>query len=263
MNVYLFELKALLKNTLIWTASLLGVLLILMLGIYPLFERSADDILRMLRGFPPQFSALFGLGSFSVFSIGGFFGFSFGYIGLVGAIMAAAIALASFSREKRVKCTDFLLVKPMSRQSIFAAKLAAGAALLLAANTPYIACCLSIFYRGGVKIKEALPASLSLLLTQAVFFALGALYAVAGRRVRSVSGIAVGFGFSGFLLSALVGILKENAVRFAAPLKYFDPADVFRLGRFDAPYARTGAAVIAACLLVSFVLFCQKDTHAA
>lgn len=262
MNVYLFELKALLKSAVIWTVVLLCVLLVFMVGIYPMFAENTDDILRMLSGFPPQFTAAFGLDLFSMFSFGGFFGFSFGYIGLVGAIMAAAISLALFSREKRAKCTDFLLTKPVSRPRIAAAKFAAGATALLAANALYIVCCLLILHGGGIERKDALFASLSMLLTQAVFFSMGALYAIVSRKVRSVSGVAVSFGFSGFILSALVSILKEDAVRFAAPLKYFDPTDIFRLGGFDAPYAWTGAAVIVVCLLFSFLLFCQKDTQA-
>ena len=262
MNVYLFELKALLKNAILWTAALLGVLLAFMLGFYPLFQKNLDDILRMLSGFPPQFSAAFGVDAVSIFSIGGFFGFSFEYVGLVGAIMAAATALASFSREKRSKCTDFLLTKPLGRQSVFAAKFAAGATVLLAANALYTACSVPILVRGGIAAPEAFSASLSLLLTQLVFFSMGMLYAVAGKKVRSVSGTAVGFGFSGFILSALVSILKEDAIRFVAPLKYYDPTDVFKLGGYDAPYAWTGAAVLVICLLFSFLSFCNKDAHA-
>ena len=262
MNVCLFELKAQGKSAALWAVSLIGVLLVFLLGIYPLFEENTQDILQMLSGFPPQFSEAFGMDVSSLFSLGGFYGFSFGYIGLIGAIMAAAAALSSFSREKRAKCTDFLLTKPLSRRKIFAGKLAAGAVILLAANVLYAACCIPILRDGGVPEKKALLACLSLLLTQAVFYAMAVLFATYSRKVRSVSGTAIGFGFAGFILSALVSILKEDAVRFVAPLKYFDPTDVFVSGGYDVPYAATGVAIILFCLLVSAVLFCQKDAHA-
>ena len=262
MKVCLFELKAQGKGAVLWAASLVGVLLAFLLGTYPLFQEDTQDILRMLSGFPPQFAAAFGMDVSSLFSLGGFYGFAFSYIGLIGAIMAAAGAPASFSREKRAKCTDFLLTKPIGRRKIFAAKLAAGAAILLAANALYAACCIPILRHGGVPGDKAALACLSLLLTQAVFYAMAVLFATCSRRVRSVSGTAIGFGFAGFILSALVGILKEDAVRFAAPLKYFDPADVFASGGYDAPYAATGAAIILVCLLLSAVLFCRKDARA-
>lgn len=133
---------------------------------------------------------------------------------------------------------------------------------MLATNVLYAACCIPILRDGGVPEKDAGLACLSLLLTQAVFYAMAVLFATWIRRVRSVSGTAIGFGFMGFILSALVSILKEDAVRFAAPLKYFDPTDVLVSGGYDVPYAATGGAIILVCLLISAVLFCRKDAHA-
>lgn len=65
MNVCLFELKAQGKSAALWVASLVGGLLAFLLEIYPLFEENTQDILRMLSGFPPQFTAAFGMDVFS------------------------------------------------------------------------------------------------------------------------------------------------------------------------------------------------------
>lgn len=262
MNLYRFELKAHLK-TLVWgTAGLLAALLVLLLGIYPVFESSLDSVLQIIRNFPPQFSAAFGLDIAALFSFGGFYSFCFSYLSLLGAIMAASLSLFSFSREKRAKCTDFLLTKPVSRQKVFVAKLFAGLTVLVLANAVYVPAALWAAARYNETGPSMVWGACALFFTQLVFFAAGALYAGAAKKVRSVAGAATAFGFVGFLLSALVNLLEEDAVRYLAPLKYFDPTDVFSTGGFAAPYAVTGVLVTLGCLLTAFVWFCHRDTHA-
>ena len=265
MNIFLFELKALRSSFIIWTFSILLVFFALMTGIYPAFLASANDVAKVFSNYPPEFMIAFGFDAASVFSFGGFFTFTYTYLALTGAIMASSLALSTFSREKRSKCVDFLLTKPIKRGSIFFYKFASGFLFLTAMNLLFLGIA-SLVFRGGRQEADIysrfLLAAVGLFLTQLVFYALGLTFAVFAKKIRSVSGIATAFGFSAFIISALQGILKEEALRYISPLKYFNPESVFQTGSYETKYALTGAVVFLLCLIISYVKFCRSDAHA-
>jgi len=263
MNIFFFELKAQAKSAAVWAVSLLGLFIAFGAAFFGPFIESRTAVEKALESLPPAFSLVFGIEMDTIFTFGGFYQFIYTYIGLVGAIMAASVGIAAFSREKRSKCSDFLLVKPVSRRGIFLAKLLACLALLAAVNILFVAA--SIFsYTGNGQDPSGLGtvvwASLSLLFLQVVFLALGTFAAVFSRKVRSVSGAAMALGFSGFLLMALQSLVKEDALRYLSPLTYFNPGTVFAQGQFEAPYAAAAALVVLACLALSYTRFCRSDT---
>ncbi|UOO38576.1 ABC transporter permease subunit [Oscillospiraceae bacterium CM] len=264
MNIYVFELKAQLKSFIIWTVSLLLVLLIFMSGLFPVFMDSKDAVIKAYNGFPPQFAAAFGIFVDQLFSYGGFFQFIYSYISVIGAIMASIFAIAAFSREKRSKCVDFLLTKPVTRDDIFGAKFLSGLTLLGVANILFVALSVLLYHSSntGGDTWRVIWASCALFFTQLVFYAIGTLYAVLARKVRSVSGIATALGFAGFILTALNNMLHEDFLHYFAPLIYFEPYTVFANGGFEVKYAVTAAVVFAACVVFSFVKYRSADTPA-
>ena len=265
MNIYSFEIKSQLKTFIIWTLSILVVFLLFMSGLFNVFMQSKDAISKVYSGLPPTFAAAFGIVISKLFSYGGFFQFIFSYIALIGAIMASSVSVAAFSREKRSKCVDFLLAKPVSRGRIFIAKLLSNLSLVLVTNILFVIVSMIVYSGNGqdpARTGRLILASCSLFLTQLVFISIGIIYATFAKKVRSVSGIATALGFGGFILSALVSILNEEAVRFVAPLMYFQPYPVFSTGRFETKYAVTAVVVIIVCTGLSYLKFCKTDTPA-
>ncbi len=262
MNVYRFELRAQMPGALSWTGGLLAVLAALMGAVYPVFAESADGMVRVIENFPKEFSAAFGLDLQAMFGYGGFYGFAFSYLSLLGAIMAVGLAAGSFAREKRSKCTDFLLTKPRSRPGLFLAKLAAGLSWLLFCNLLYTVLSLGLGLAAGAEFAPLLAASVVLLPTQLFFYAAGALTAVLAKRVRSVSALATAFGFGGFILTALVNLFEEEALRYVAPLKYYDPTPLFSGEGLALPYAATGAVLTVICLALAFWRYTGSDIAA-
>jgi ABC-2 type transport system permease protein len=265
MNIYLFEIKSQLKSFLIWTASIIAVYLVFMTGMFNVFLESKDAFEKAVAGFPPAFRAVFSLDIEKIFTFGGFYAFVFAYIALVGAIMAVALSVGVFSREKRSKCADFLLAKPVSRGAVYVSKLLAVITLLAAANILFIlvsAISFSGYPAAGTELKSVVWAAAALFFTQLVFMGIGTAYAVFTGKVRSVPGVATAFGFGGFILSALHGLLDKEAIRFIAPLEYFDTAAVFETGGYEMKYVLTAAAVTVICLAVSTVRFTGSDAPA-
>lgn len=265
MNVFRFELRRVWVGAAVWTLVILGLLGGLIIGALPAFLDSRAGVEAMLKNFPPAFAAAFGLQLDNLFSFGGFYSFGFLYYSLFGAIMAATIGLDLFSREKREKCMDFLLTKPRMRSRLFGEKLLAALTLLVASNVLFVAESLALYRAyspAPLQMGHALLASVSLICTELVLFAVAVFAAVFARKIRSVSGIATAIGFAGFLLSALHSLLEEEALRYITPFKYFDAAKAFFEGSFDAKYAVTGAALTIVLLVASYARYTRADIPA-
>lgn len=265
MNIYLFELKSQIKSFIIWTTGLVLFFLAFIGGIYPTFRSSADDIMKMLEGFPKVFTAIFGLEVSTMLSFSGFYSFTFVYIALLGAIMAVSVSVVTFAREKRSKCIDFILTKPIKREKIFISKLLSNITILLATNLFFVILSTVMFTASGqskTKLGAFILASASLLFTQLVFSALGIFFAVFAKKVRSVSGIATAFGFGAFILTALSNIIEKEAMHFIAPLKYFDPYALLINGSFEIRYVIFAALLTLTCIVLAFIKFCKSDTRA-
>lgn len=265
MNLIAYETKSSIKSSVIWTVSLLGTFLFLMLGAYPVYLGAKNDILSLLSNYPPEFTAAFGMNIEKLMSYGGFYSFTFTYIAVIGAIMAVALSLSIFAREKRSKCSDFLLTKPLSRESIFLQKFISCFSLITITNLIYLLCAV-IAYQTGTEKPVSLGifvlAMLGLYFTQLVFLAIGILYATVAKKVRSVAGIATAFGLGAFILSAMINILDKPYLEFLAPLKYFDPTNVFETGSYNLALVGFAVGLLIICIAIAFVKFCKSDAHA-
>lgn len=262
MNVFIFELRSVARTLLIWTAALTLLLTVMIGTVFPMYLDSRPALEKALAGFPPAFLSLFGFRAERIFTFGGFYAFAFLYLALIGAILAAQLALTVFARERRTFSEDFLYVKPRRRLSIFLAKLFACLAALGGVN---LICGAALIIVARQVVPDLPPDRalalnvLALPLTQLVFLAIGALYGALARHLRSVSGTAAAIGIAAFVSGSLVRLLDLQALRLLAPLDYFSPADVHERGGFDPAAAICGSLVIVAGLILAGWLAVRQD----
>lgn len=265
MNILAYECKSQLKSFLSWSVGLIGGFLLFVLAFYGAFMNAKTAVEQALASLPPAFAAVFGVEIEKMFTFGGFFQFAYTYISVAGAIMAAVTGVAVFSREKRNKCADFLLVKPIRRSAVFGWKLLACFTLLLAFNLLYTGAVLAAYAVNGAgedSYARVALASASLFFLQMVYLGLAVLVATLAKKVRSVSGTGMAMGFAGFLIMALYSLTEEEAVRWVSPLQYYIPSDVLSTGSFTAEYALAGAILAVVCLAIAFWRYCRSDAHA-
>ena len=265
MSIFAYECKSQLKSFISWTVGLVGGFLLFVAAFYGAFMESKAAVEQALSHLPPAFAAVFGVEVEKMFTFGGFFQFAYTYLSLAGAIMASVTGIAIFSREKRNKCADFLLVKPLRRSAIFGQKLLSAAALLTVFNVLYVAAVLAVYAGQGAGeegyARVALAGS-SLFFLQMVFLGAAVLFATLAAKVRSVSGAGMAMGFAGFLLMALHSLTEEEAVRWISPLEYFAPSQALATGAFEAKYALAGAALAVVCIAAAFWRYCKSDARA-
>ncbi len=262
MNIIKFEIKRQWLTLSLWTLLFVAVMLALFIGVYPLFRESLKDIMSVISSMPEEFLKAFSVDLNTMVDFSGFYEFSYAYLSLMGAIMAASFGLAIFAREKKVKCTDFLFTKPCSRQSIFISKYSTGLMLIIIFNVLYIA--ISCFY--GVKYDNSLNtmllASSMMFLTQLFFYHTAILVAIYLKKIRSVSNTATLLGFAGFIIVALNNVLEIEGLQYLSPLKYFDPIRFFGGVVSDWSVMIVGCVLLVLFIVIAFIRYVKQDVKA-
>lgn len=262
MNIYLFEIKNILKSWFWWTLSIIIVLLIFMISVYPVFQDGGEELIELFKNFPPEFLTAIGINLENLFSVEPFYAFSFIYLGLMSAIMAVAISVNVFSREKRNKCMDFILTKPIKRIKIYMCKLLTCLTALVLSNLIYILCTIVIFFIKEDNYKftfETLQLVFAPFFTQIVFMSFGIFISVMFRKIRSVSVIASSVGIIALILSTFMNLLEKEYLYFFAPLKYFDPSYIVNSGAFDTKLVIFAIILVLASMLLSMKKYCNED----
>ncbi len=261
MNIFLYELKANRKSTLIWTGALVA-LAILFMAMFPSISKEIDEFKKLLEGFPEGVRKALGIQVESIGSLNGFYSYVFLYITLCGAIQAMNLGISISSKEIREKTADFLLTKPVSRSKILGSKLLAALTLLLFTNIVYI---LSAILIANLAKEESfsltvfLLISLTLLFTQLMMFAIGIFIAVMFPKVKSVITVSLGVVFAFFLIGMVAA--TEEVSRYFTPFKYFDYTYIMKQERYEWSFLFVGLILITISLAVSYFIYNKKDIH--
>lgn len=264
MNMFLHELKAYRKSTIIWTCSLIGII-VLFLSMFPAFSREAETFKELLEGFPEPIRKAFGLSVESMSSILGFYSYTFLYITLCGAIQAMNLGTSIVSKEVREKTADFLLTKPVTRSQIMTSKLLAAFTSLVITNVAYLAASsimASIVKTEDYSYKIFFMISITLFFVQLIFLALGVIVSVLARKIKSVIPISLGTVFGFFIAGMLASVIGDEAVRYITPFKYFDTNYIIKNSGYEVTFIIVEIVFIIAAITASYIVYCKKDIHA-
>ena len=262
--MFLHELKAYRKSTIIWTCSLIAVI-VLFLSMFPAFSREAETFKELLEGFPEPIRKAFGLSVESMSSILGFYSYTFLYITLCGAIQAMNLGTSIISKEVREKTADFLLTKPVTRSQIMTSKLLAALTSLVITNVAYLAASsimASIVKTEDYSYKIFFMISITLFFVQLILLALGVIVSVLARKIKSVLPISLGTVFGFFIAGMLASTIGDEAVRYITPFKYFDTNYIIKNSGYEATFIIVEIVFIIAAITASYIVYCKKDIHA-
>lgn len=261
MNMFLHELKAYRKSTVIWTCSLIAVI-ILFLSMYPTFSKEVEAFKKLMEGFPEPVRKAFGLSVDSMSSILGFYAYTFLYITLCGAIQAMNIGTSILSKEVREKTADFLLSKPVSRIQIITAKLLAALTSLVITNAAYLMVASGM--AAVVKVEDFsykifFMLSITLFFVQLIFLSLGVLVSVMVPKIKSVLPISLGTVFAFFIFGMFASTTGDNAVRYITPFKYFDTNYIMKNSSYEVSFIILEIVFIIVAITASYFVYCKKD----
>ena len=263
MPVLRFELRRQLPSFLGTSALVAALLVALLVGLWPVFRDAQADVSAILASYPPEFLEAFGAGG-DVLSFTGFLTFIALYFELGAAIAGFGWGLATFGRERRDRCSDFLLAMPLARSSVFAQKLGcclAGVIVLTLASVVAATATARLSDIDADAARLAL-ATAGLGGVALVFMAAGSLAGTLAPRVRSVSAWATCAGVAGFVLGVLPELTGEDKLKALSPFSWFAPSGAMDNGSFDVGYLAAAGALALVLLAAAYVVYTRSDAHA-
>lgn len=261
MNVFLRELQAYRRSTIIWVVSLSTIVAVFM-GIYPAFSADVEGLMKVLENFPKAIQALVNISTETFFSVLGFYGYLLGFAVLAASIQAMNLGVGVISKENAGKTADFLLSKPIRRSRVITAKLAAALTAVLITNVVFIAASYLAVEAATSKsfsVETLLLMASTMLLVQLIFLALGALFSVTIPKIKSVVAVSLPTVFAFYIIGAIGDVLENVEVRWVSPFRYYDPAYIITNQGLETKFLVIEAVFVVAALVATYVIFVKKD----
>lgn len=267
MNIYLYEVKTYFKSIIIWSLSILGIMLMFM-SFYTSFASDAALMDKLLQNYPEELLKAFGMDSgLSISSILGYFAMIFLFVQLCAAIQSANYGFHLLSVEERELTADFLMSKPVSRRKIIISKfLAAFTSLTITNIFIWLGSFGSIFIFGGgntYSIKNLILLLLTTTLFQLFFLSVGMIISVSIKKVRSVLSFSMALSFSMYIFNALQSILGGKILGILSPFYHFEPAYILKNGQYNMPMVAISIIVIIVSLASSYILYLKRNILSA
>lgn len=263
MNIFFRELRANFRSLLIWS----GIVILLVVQAFTEFAVYAGDesMLAILDEMPPAMLDAFGMNTFNLTTVTGFFGVASAYFALLLTIAAIMWGSDIITKEERDKTVEFTLALPIRRARLITAK--TGAALtncIILALVAWGAILVSAAKYGPDSQFYTFVAIsiLSFFIMQMVFLAAGILLGSAIGRHKLANSAAVSLLLTTFFLSIAVGMnAKLSFLKILTPFKYFDPLTLLHESRLDITYVLLSAAIITVCMAGAYMAYGRRDMY--
>jgi len=262
MNIFMRELKAYRNATLIWIL-LLCTLVTVFLFMFPAFTKDVDASRAIMANFPVAMRDALDISLANFFTVYGFFAYIFTFATLAGAVQAMNLGVGIISKENSGKTVDFLLTKPISRFKVFISKLSASICLILITNiifslTSYIIA--NMVSTSGLDNKIFFLILLSFFLVQLLFLALGILFSVVIKKIKTPVAVTLPTVFGFFIIGMLGSIIGNDNIRYICPFKFYDLNFVIDNGSYEMNYLYIELVVVIVAIITSYLIYLRKDT---
>lgn len=264
MNVFMIEMKAHKKSLIIWCIAIL-----LMVGTgmskYKVFSTSGQSINDVMNELPKVLQSIFGIGVFDLSKASGFYGILFLYLVLMTTIHAAMLGANIVSKEERDKTTEFLMVKPISRDKIITAKLSAALVNIIVLNIVTLISSIVIvgYYGQGESVNSDIGLLMvGMFILQLIFMFIGTALAAVSKKPKTAPSVATGILLGAYLLSMVIDIDTElEILKYITPFKYFEAKNIISYGGLEPVFVILSIVIIAVLLRATYVFYRKRDLN--
>lgn len=231
MNIYWRELWAHLKSFLIWSGTMVFLILAGMMK-YSAFQKTGAALNEAFANMPPAVMKVMGIEpGQDLTSIGVFYSIFFLYFLLLMTVHSAMLGVSVMAWEERDKTADFLFARPIRRSQAITAKLLAALTYVVAYNLVTFATSALIvaqYNTSGVPLTRPIFTLTScLLVIQVLYLALGVLLGSLAPTADKASGLATALILGTFLLKVLIDLKEDlEVLTFLSPYRYFKAYDL-------------------------------------
>ncbi|MGS0972366.1 MAG: ABC transporter permease subunit [Candidatus Izemoplasmataceae bacterium] len=263
MNIFLFELKQLRFSIIIWSLSL-SVGLVFFMAFFPVFGSDAMAMEDLLAQYPEEFLAFFGMNSELPFTeLMGYFALSYTFLMIPISVQTANYGFHILSVEERELTADFLLSKPISRATIYKAKLAAVVTTILITDIVLFGmsfASLYLFSDGAtVNVTGTWVFLASMFLFQLFFLSVGMMISVYVKKVSSVLAYSMSLGFGLYIVSSLGMMISSDVLKILSPFSHFDPNYPFIHESMNFSRIWISIVVIVLSFIASYILYLRRN----
>ncbi|MDM5329604.1 ABC transporter permease subunit [Neobacillus sp. CF12] len=264
MNIFLKEMKSHRKSLIFWS---IGVILMVASGMvkYESLSSSGQSMNEMLSGMPKSMLAVLGIGEFDISTATGYYGLLFIYLLLMATIHAAMLGATIIAKEERDKTSEFLFVKPVSRNQIITAKLLAALLNIFILNLVTFVSSLVLvgkYSDGEVATGDIAITMAGMFILQLLFMVIGSSLAAVKRKSKTAASLAAGVLLITYIISVAVD-LNENIVwlKYLTPFKYFEAKNVMFGGGLDIVYVLLSITIIGVLGVITYISYQKRDLN--
>jgi ABC-2 type transport system permease protein len=208
MNKNLFKgvLSQNLKGFIIWT-SIVFAITSLAMAFYPTISEAGDEIAKLLETMPKGLLKGMGMDESMMSTSLGFYKIYYGvYLVVIMGIYLFSTGAGLFAKEETNKTIEFIMSKPLSRNSYFASKVYALLGLYLAmviiqAGFAFLA--ITVAAPGSFEISSFITLHVHGAFLLLIFLSLGIFMAMLVHPQTNFMGVGVGIVFGSYFLNAL------------------------------------------------------------
>lgn len=245
----------------IWIITLC-VITLTFLSVYPSMATQIDTFREVISRYPKALLTIINFRFEIFFSIYGFLSYLMTFIWIAGAIQAMNLGLNALGKETSGKTADFLLSKPVSRNSILGQKFLAIFTIIVITNlafTTIIVTSSRFISPSTFNLKLNVLIALSLFFVQIFFLVIGFLMGAVLPKIKTAVSISLPVVFGFFILSSFSSILDKPEAYCLSPFKYFDALYIFRNGHYEYKYLWTLLGLGILCTVASYLIYNRKD----
>lgn len=264
MNIFLKEMKSYRKSLVFWS---IGIFLMVASGMvkYESLASSGQHMNEMLAGMPKSMLAVLGIGDFDISTATGYYGLLFIYLLLMATIHAAMLGATIIAKEERDKTSEFLFVKPVSRNRVITAKLLAAFLNILILNLVTFVSSVGLvgkYSNGEVVTKDIAITMAGMFILQLLFMVIGSSLAAVKKKSKSAASLATGVLLLTYVISVAIDLNEKiEGLKYLTPFKYFEAKNVMFGGGFEFIFVLLSGILIAVLTAATFLFFKKRDLN--
>jgi len=263
LNIFIRELKRNKKSFFIWTFCII-FLNFIQLAAYPSVVESTKTIKELFTQMPQGLIEAFGLDKLDMTSVLGYFGMKiYIMILLFGSIYSMLLSSLILSKEEGEKTAEFLMSKPLTRNSIVSSKLLSTLFFIMSFNILNLISnfiFIEIFRKNEYDINIYLLFCLSSLLINLTFASIGFFISVFIVKSKTIYPISIGIILGTYFLSIISSLSsKTENLKYLSPFKYVDAIDLITNKKIEGLYIIIFLIIIVSMTILSYVFYNKKD----
>lgn len=263
MNIFLKELKSHRKSLIFWS---IGVFLMVSSGMakYAAYSSSGQSINDLVADLPKSLKAVLGFSALDLSKISGYYGILFIYLLLMATIHAAMLGATIIAKEERDKTSEFLFVKPVSRNTIITAKLLAASTNIVIFNlVTFVSLIILIgkYNSDGEAVNVDIAITMvGMFILQVLFMFIGSALAAVKRKPKTAASLATGILLLTYMLSIAIDLNEHiEGLKYFTPFKYFEAKNIMYGGGIEAIFVVISVVLIVALSIVTYVFYKKRD----